>query len=630
MFTTRNRHSNLLTAPFIPALFTAAIVSAAPAFAQAQAPAVKASDADNRILLDNGLVAITLAKPRGAISSIRALINGKEMELGNGSNAMMFDFDTEPRAHANIGPGATVKLVSSTPEMAEVSLITEPTPVVHFRTETHYILRRGDQGFYCWIQFTHGPGMAAAILEQTRAVIRPVKGTALFTNYIVDDFRKGPFHASKVLATVFDTTWVYEEDHIAHSKYETSMFIGDDLVHGMAGHGVGLWLIQPGREYVNGGPLHQELTVHQDSPQNPPQNNILLWMLQGNHFGAPVISLKADEAWSRFYGPCFVYVNAIPDAGADGATDALWEDAKKKASMEDANWPYAFVKNDDYPLERGVVNGTVKVSSGDAAKDAWVVLAPNDAEDFNMSANGYEFWTHAGADGHFSIPKVRPGTYKLFVSGANQFDDFTKADVKVEAGKTVDLGTLNWPAKTHGQTLWQIGTPDRSGREFAHGNDTHHYINHLLYAQNFPDDVTFTIGKSHENNDWNFSQWGWYNKRPYWSVLFEGPAAPPKAATLTLSFVAFDYPRGLKVTLNGHDLDTLKLKKSGMAGYRSGAQDSLRQTVVLKVDPGFLKKTGNELRLEPLGAVQYTPENTTTPNQIGTINYDALRMEIEP
>ncbi|HVS71497.1 MAG TPA: polysaccharide lyase family protein [Phycisphaerae bacterium] len=598
-------------------------------FAQSAAP-VTASDSQGRILLSNGLVAITLNKQRGMLSSIRANIGGKEVELGNGGTAMMFDFDTEPRAHATIGPGAKVSLVSATPEEAEISLTTEPTNVVHFTTETHYILRRGDPGFYCWIRFVHDANLPAAVLEQTRAVIRPVRGTELFTNYVVDDFRKGPFPWHVIGRPVFDTTWLYAEDNIAHSKYETSMFIGDDLVHGMAGHGVGIWLIQPGRGYVNGGPLHQELTVHQDSPQSPPQNNILLWMLQGNHFGAPVINLKQGQEWSRFYGPCFVYVNDTMPVGDDGGVDTLWQDAKKRAEAEDVKWPYAFVKNADYPLERGTVTGKIHVSTNDSPQGAWVVLAPNDATDFNMSADGYEFWTHADRAGNFTISKVRPGTYKLFVSGANQFDDFTRADVKVDADKKTDLGTLEWKAVTHGRTLWQIGVPDRSDSEFAFGNDTHHFINDTLYLQHFPNDVTYTVGKSQASTDWNFSQWGWYNQRPYWSVLFDGPAGAVKEGTLTISFVAFDYPRGVKVTLNGKELQTIHFQKSGMAAYRAGGQDSLRQTAVIPVDGALFHKGQNELRLEMVGAVKYTPETTMLPNAVGAVMYDALRMEVEP
>ena len=33
--------------------------------------------------------------------------------------------------------------------------------------------------------------------------------------------------------------------------------------------------------------------------------------------------------------------------------------------------------------------------------------------------------------------------------------------------------------------------------------------------------MTFTVGKSRESEDWNFAQWGWYVKKPYWSILFD-------------------------------------------------------------------------------------------------------------
>ena len=52
-------------------------------------------------------------------------------------------------------------------------------------------------------------------------------------------------------------------------------------------------------------------------------------------------------------------------------------------------------------------------------------LAPP-GEDWTQSSKGYQFWTRIGAEGRFSIPKVRPGQYTLLVSGANQFEDFRR------------------------------------------------------------------------------------------------------------------------------------------------------------------------------------------------------------
>ena len=34
-------------------------------------------------------------------------------------------------------------------------------------------------------------------------------------------------------------------------------------VHGAMGDGIGAWILMPSHEHLNGGPEHQELTVHQ-------------------------------------------------------------------------------------------------------------------------------------------------------------------------------------------------------------------------------------------------------------------------------------------------------------------------------------------------------------------------------
>jgi rhamnogalacturonan endolyase len=595
----------------------------------ADSPAVTAVENAASISMDNGIVALTIAKATGRLNSIRYQVNGQPIEMTDGNLGLIYDFDAgnasgSATQHANPHDPNLTKLLSSSGDSAEAVIGSGPAGVCPFETEMHIILRRGDAGFYLWVRYAHSAGDAAAILEQTRVVMRAHRGTDLFTHYIVNETHKGPFPSGPILDTVFDTTWLYQFDGIAHSKYETVNYVADDLVHGMAGHGVGMWLIQPSREYVNGGPLRQELTVHQDSPTMPSQNNILLWMLQGNHFGGPRISLEKGQVWSRFYGPAFIYFNQA------GSIDALWADAKQKAALEEAKWPYAFVKHDDYPLDRGTVRGQVKLADGHSAQGAWVVLAPAGAKDWCMSADGYEFWTHADADGRFTLANVRPGQYALFVSGADQFEDFVRDGLSVSAGGTTDAGVLNWTPLTHGDRLWQIGVADHSSAEFANGNDFRHFDNHVRYIKAFPDDVTFTIGRSKESQDWNFAQWAWYSKQPYWSVLFDEPRQLSGKGTLTLGFVAFDDYRGLQATLNGQAIgEPIRFPKTGMAAYRCGRQDSQYHVAYVTFDAGLIHAGTNELRLALIGALPYADNKEMLPNAVGEVMYDAVRMEAD-
>ncbi len=611
-------------------LWLLAVLALTPALMAAEAPApVAVRETDQLIDFNNGAVAFTLYKPNGIIYSLRTQVDGTWRELlSTTRHALLFDYDTgDPgKGHITFGVGeshGTARLVSSTPDAAEMAVKYDPSPSCPFNVEAHYLLHRGDHGLYLYITFQHGPGLRATSFEQTRAVIWTLGGTDVFTNYVVDDARKGPYPAGEVLDTPMDTSWLYAFDHQVHSKYDYSKFIGEDLLHGIAGHGLGLWLIQPGREYVSGGPLRQELTTHQDSPQTLPQNNVVLWMLQGNHFGGANNEIAENELWTRFYGPAFVYCNS------GGEVDTLWEDAKKKAASEDAQWPYAFIHDADYPLERGTVMGQLKIASGDSAKNAWVVLAYPGDTDWCMSVKGYTFWARADADGKFTIPKVRPGHYTLFATGGNQFEDFLKEGVTVQPGAN-DLGTLAWTPITHGRKLWQIGQPDRSSQEFKEGLNYRHFTNYVRYGTDFPNDVTYTVGQSKDNEDWGFAQWGWYMKQPYWNVRFSEPKTLSGRATLTLAFAAWDYLRPMDVLLNGQligKVDTLR--KSGMAIYRSGGQDSLRQTVYLDFDASLLKAGDNELRFALEGARLYDPTTAKSAQDVLGIMWDALRLEVD-
>jgi rhamnogalacturonan endolyase len=619
---------------------------------------VTLTQTDTAITLDNGNLSITLDKsgPRqGQLTSIKTRVRGKPFELGNNANAFMFDYDnhdkTVDKGHTNFGPGSTISIASQSPELADLSVKQPPSPNCPFTVDMHYLLRRGDSGFYTCMTMHHSADAPAVTFEQTRAVLRAARGSEPFTNYIVDDERKGPYPEPPALETVFDTTWRYKDAGIV-TKYHWSKFIADDLVHGMAGKGktnplpnaIGLWLIAPSREYVNAGPLRQELTTHQDSPTTANQNNILLWMLAGNHFGGPHTTINAGQEWTHFYGPAFIYINQAR------TTDATWEDAKRRAGEEEKRWPYDFIHDPNYPLERGYLTGTLKLTSNDSPKDAWVVLAPAGEKDWcmgNAASAGYEFWAKADASGRFTIPHIRPGTWSLHASGANQFEDFFQDNIEVKKG-TTDIGTITWQTKPTGKILFQLGTPDRSSQEFKNGHNERTFNNATNYAKDFHNDVTFTVGTSKESEDWNYAQFGIYVKQPYWALRFTLSDQPPTGATakLTIAVAAFQPttldkntppsqipPAGtgtLALKINGHDLPPARFEKSGMSFYRAGGQDSLRQIATIEFPASLLKPGQNERQLAIPGARQVKPGEEIMPNLAGGAMYDCIRLELVP
>ena len=579
---------------------------------EADLPPATVADDGKTVVLDNGVVSLTMTKRGGRGTAIRYTHDGKDVTLAEGKSVLYFDAGG---GKAYPIQDADAEVLRKGPDVAEVMWAGKASDRFPFDTELHCLLRRGDSGFYLYAVYHHGPGTAAGGVGETRFVVKGIPGTDLFTHHVVDDRRKGPYPTAKVVSQVQDATWLLD-DGSYYTKYDNSAYLADHHVHGMAGHGVGMWMIFPSNEFIGGGPFKQELTVHKE--------NTLLAMLVGGHFGSGGLRFAAGEPWDKVYGPVFVYVNN------GESVDAMWDDAKKRAGAEAANWPYEWLENKDYPREHGTVAGSIRLTDGGSTKDAWVILSPP-GEDWTQVLKGYDFWTRADAEGRFKLAKVRPGKYTLRVIGGDQFTEFRRDDVSVEAGKDADLGELKWHPITHGRRLWQIGVADRSSHEFKGGDDYRHYDNFARYAKAFPDDVTFVVGKSKEAEDWNFAQWSTYSKKPVWTIQFDLPEAPKGKATLTIGFTSANPPKGrttnLRVKVNGKEVEVIHLPKTGTAGYRSGSSDSPYHVETIAFDAGLLAKGENEITL---GHAEAEPAADHKGGVPGEVMYDALRLEVDP
>jgi rhamnogalacturonan endolyase len=615
------------------ALLGALVGSATTLAAQAPSQPARATETADAVVLENGLVRLTVNKKSGAISLVEARIDGEMARISDNrrATALYLDFngmpavidpakqDRAPRAGYG-GPGNklnSVTILQRGPDAAEVALDAGPFEWLPFHVRYHFRVPRGERGWYAWAHYSHGPGMAAGTLGQTRFVFRGRTDDSLFDRHVVDDARRDRFPTGKIIETVQDATERYDDGRV-YTKYQNSAFTHEYLAHGIAGDRAGVWLLWPSTEFNNGGPLRQDLTVHTEQ--------VLLVMFQSGHFSAPEIRVEDDEPWSRFCGPVFFYVNE-----AD-SFDALHDDAKQRARQEQASWPYRWLKDPNYPLERGSVRGQVKLADGASTAGAWAVLGPVEDADFSLSAKGYQFWTKLDAEGRFSIEKVRPGPYQLTISGADQFDDFRHATVNVSAAEMTDVGTLTWKPVTHGRTLWQVGTADRGTAEFVDGADPRNYEMFLNYFKRFPNDVVFTIGQSKEASDWYYAQWNWFNETPAWTIRFDVPQPLSGQATLTLGLAAHQYSGALEVAVNGQRVGSLSGPRSGAAGYRSASQDSRYTVERINFDAALLKPGTNAITLQHRSSQPIPP----TPEEIraakrprGYVMYDAIRLEVD-
>ncbi len=219
--------------------------------------------------------------------------------------------------------------------------------------------------------------------------------------------------------------------------------------------------------------------------------------------------------------------------------------------------------------------------------------------------------------GTFKIPTIRPGTYTLRAIANGVLGEFSKADVTVAAGTTVDLGGLEWKPVRYGKQVWEIGVPNRSAEEFKHGDKYWVWGLYNDYAKEFPNDVNFVIGKSDWSKAWNYAQPPRDGKPTTWSVTFDLPEAPRGKATLRLAICGSRGRDGIKVSVNDKPVGaTGRLWDSGVM-HRDGIRGYWEEKAVA-FDASLLKGGTNVIKLTNTGR-----------NWTDGVLYDYLRLELD-
>ncbi len=244
-------------------------------------------------------------------------------------------------------------------------------------------------------------------------------------------------------------------------------------------------------------------------------------------------------------------------------------------------------------------------------------------------AKHYEFWVNGNEDGSFTIPNVRPGTYQLHAIADGVLGAYDAvANVTITPGQKLDLGTIEWKPVHYGQMIFEIGTPNRSAKEFYKGDDHWHWGMYIEYAKYFPNDVNFTVGKSDPAKDWyiyqvphdtEFNANGRDQGRATpWTINFDMPANAVSTGKATLRFgISGSGARQLGISVNGTEVGPFTNVGGGGA---SMMRDGIEGTWVerdFNFDASLLKAGQNKIVLTvPAGAV-------------GTgICYDVVRLEV--
>ncbi|VVA21570.1 PREDICTED: probable rhamnogalacturonate lyase [Prunus dulcis] len=505
---------------------------------------LKLRNQDPYVILDNGLVKLTILRPQGYLTGISYggmdnLLDIKSNESSRGYWDINWNLPGGQDIYTLL-KGAEYSVVHESNDSLEISFKNTYNPSstqgvkLPLSVDIRYILRTRVSGFYSYAIYDRPSGCPAFDLAQTRMVYKLRREKFHYMAITDEKQRIMPMPEdllpgrgkqlivpeSVLLVNPINPDLKGEVD----DKYQYSMDNKDGGVHGWISSGpiIGFWVIFPSQEFRNGGPTKQNLTVH--------TGPTCLAMLHGTHYiGEDILAhFEEGETWTKVFGPFFVYLNSTPDVSK---AHNLWIDAKKQRLFEETAWPYDFVSSPYYVAakERGSVSGRLFVQdryvSGSLipAKYAYVGLSVATTEgSWQTESKDYQFWVETDYTGNFTIKNVIPGVYGLhgWIPGFPG-DYLGKEHITISAGSQTQLGNLTYVPPRDGPTLWEIGSPDRTAIGYYVPDVNPMYVNKLFlnspekfrqyglwdrYTDVHPQfDQTFTIGSSNPKNDWFFA-----------------------------------------------------------------------------------------------------------------------------
>jgi rhamnogalacturonan endolyase len=522
--------------------------------------------------LDNGIVKAVIDKRNGAMNSLIY----KGMDTMGHDQGQSGYWEQDPSAAAATGgltDSITIDPAKNGGARAEVSVkgvtggqfqLTPGAPGggTYCDMEIRYAMGRGDRGVYVYAIFSHPASYRAGGVGSESRYITKISQTFDWISVDPDrnmlecaptDWGTGVVVHAKEQRILTKGPYINSVEH----KYSYSGVQYQTHAYGWSStkNHIGIWFINPTIEYLSGGPTKLELDCHFGDNDNP--DPIILDYWEGGHYDTGArCNVAAGEEWSKVIGPIFVYVNSldkpepttqaelntlaatagnptIPASWTDNQT-ALYQDALSQAKEQTAKWPYDWVNGVDYPHkdQRGTVTGQIVLNDPQAATTKLPHLTvglahPDDrGVQWIHDAKYYQFWNDGTEDGKFTISNVRPGKYTLHAFADGVLGDFARANITVTAGQSLDLGKLEWKPVRYGRQLWDIGYPDRTGGKFFKGDGPNYWLWgwNLRYALLFPNDITYTIGKSDYHKDWFFEEVPHAN-----NLSFVNPAAKDPA-----------------------------------------------------------------------------------------------------
>lgn len=626
-----------------------------------EGPDVQLVDRKDHIILDNGIIQVTLSKPGGVVTSIQygGIDNLLEM-LNKETNRGYWDLNWKKPGGSDVYDvveGNMFHIVDESTAKVEVSFIrlyNPSTEMVPLNIDKRFVLLRGNHGFYSYAIYEHSAGWADFDLNQTRIAFKLRKDRFQYMAIADDKQRIMPFpedrlpdkcqqlaYPEAVILTNPQNPMLQGE---VDDKYQYSCENRKNRVHGWISFEpmVGFWIITASDEFRNGGILKQNLTSHVGPTS--------LSMFHSAHYSGEALCahFRSGEAWKKVFGPVLIYLNS---ASIQSPISSLWEDAKEQMFYEVQSWPYDWPSSQDYfkGEQRGEVSGRLFVqdrfsfSNFVPAEFAFLGLAlPGEKGSWQTESKGYQFWTQADEYGMFNIQNVLFGDYELYGWVPGMLGDYKKEGIViVQPGLALDLGELVFEPPRDGATVWEIGNPDRSAAGFFVPDPNPNYINRLFinhperyrqyglwlqYSELYPDnDLVYKVESSDWSKDWFFAHVGRIKEdgslQPTtWQVQFhlenviQTGMYKLRIAIAAANFAAIQV-RFNDSTLRIPHFDTMQFGKDN-AIARHGIH-GLYSLFDINVSPKWLQVGRNILFLT----------QRKTPNLFSGVMYDYLRLE---
>jgi len=549
----------------------------------------------NNVIIDNHSLSAEIAG--GRMTSLR--LTGQENVLNNRGYAYFTYVDNEGSFSST---SLTPQVKINNAEMADIFYqVTN-----NFNVEMHYVFRKDESGFFVYYKISDA-GLTGKTMNSLRFAVRVDKD---IFDYAWTTEREGamihPDELANYVEEIQDATYLLHDGTI-YTKYDWAVEkIRDDL-HGLMGNGTGIWNMEASHEYSNSGTTAQELTLH-GTDTTP----ILISQFFSVHYGGEVIVLMDEyTTWQKIFGPHFIYIN-------EGTNDEIIADARQKANELKALWPYTWLNESIYPIERGTLSGTLQVE-GQAVVDSAMVLISKKAPSWFEVTNGwqkqpydYMFWAEANANGEFLIDNIRPGTYTLnaYTQKGKLVDDLEVENISINVGENT-TGTIQWDTYDKQKTIFQIGNADHKSGEFKLGNLPRAYGR----WKDCPYSLTYHVNSDNPREDWYYCQ----RVGSTWDIIFDiNDLTKVVDPILKVGIAGADARPHLDILLNGTTISTTDLGTD--SGIRRSSLTGGKFTQVgCNVNKDLLVEGTNAIEMKCYGSA----------NEYKGIMYDAILLEAD-